>query len=136
MATKTKKDYTFAVGRRKTSIARVRLYAGRGENVINGKPASEYFPSASETKLLQMPFEVTKTAGKFYSSIKIIGGGKVSQLTAATHGLARALNEIDVENYRGVLKSHGLLTRDSRERQRRKIGTGGKARRQKSSPKR
>jgi small subunit ribosomal protein S9 len=136
MAAKPKKDYTFAVGRRKTSIARVRLYAGRGENIINGKPALEYFPSASQAKLLQMPFEVTETIGKYYSSIKIVGGGKVSQLTAATHGLARALNEIDVENFRGALKSHGLLTRDARERQRRKVGTGGKSRRQKSSPKR
>lgn len=132
----TKKDYTFAVGRRKTSIARVRLYSGRGENVVNGKTVSEYFPSAVELKLWELPFEVTKTAGKYYASVKVVGGGKKSQLSAALHGVSRALNAVDTANFHTALKSKGLLTRDSRERQRRKIGTGGKARRQKSSPKR
>ena len=132
----TKKDYTFAVGRRKTSVARVRLYSGRGESLVNGKVVNEYFPSQVELKLWQMPFEATKTVGKYYASVKIVGGGKKSQLSAALHGLSRALDSVDSANFHTALKSKGLLTRDSRERQRRHIGTGGKARRQKSSPKR
>ncbi len=136
MATKIKKDYTFAVGRRKTSIARVRLYSGKGEDIVNAMPATQYFPAASELKLWQLPFDVTKTVGKFYASIKIVGGGKKSQLTACMHGISRALNIIDEAGNHTPLKSRKLLTRDSRERQRRKVGTGGKARRQKSSPKR
>src|SRR3989344_328516 len=131
----TKKEYTFAVGRRKTSIARVRLSKGRGENMVNGKLLAEYFPGDFYSKLLITPFSTTKTEGMYWFSAKIVGGGKDGQLGALVHGISRALSIVDTNN-RSPLKKLGLLTRDARKRQRRHVGTGGKARRQKSSPKR
>lgn len=131
----TKRDYIFAVGRRKGAVARVRLYSGRGESSVSGKPVNEYFSGAAETKLWSRPFDVTKTAGKYWVSVKVEGGGKAGQLDAVVLGVARALSASD-PNYRSSLKKHGLLTRDARIRERRKVGTGGKARRRKQSPKR
>lgn len=131
----TKKDYIFAVGRRKDAIARVRLYKGAGESVINEKATQVYFPGAAEAKLFNLPFEVTKTTGKYWISAKVAGGGKAGQLQAVTHGVSRALTIVD-ESFRLMLRKHNLLTRDPRTRERRKIGTGGKSRRKKQSPKR
>lgn len=131
----TKKDYMFAVGRRKSAVARVRLYSGRGDSVVNGKPALEYFPGAAEAKFWNKPFDVTKTASKYWVSIKVAGGGKAGQMSAVVHGIARALTAVD-EGNRLALRRHDLLTRDARIRERRKVGTGGKARRKKQSPKR
>lgn len=135
MAKATKKDYTFAVGRRRTSVARVRLYSGRGENVVNEKPFKEYFPTLTWDKLLELPFKATETEGKYWVSAKVAGGGKHGQLEAVVHGISHALVTVN-EELRPSLKKYSLLTRDSRKRQRRRIGTGGKSRRQKSSPKR
>lgn len=136
MAKKQNKDYIFAVGRRKTSVARVRLYSGKGQTVVNGKPIQEYFPGQVAQHLYPRPFALTQTENKYYATVKVLGGGKEGQLDAVVHGLARALNELDREKFRPVLKKHGLLTRDARKRERRKVGTGGKARRKKQSPKR
>ncbi|MDO8599905.1 MAG: 30S ribosomal protein S9 [bacterium] len=130
-----KKDYTFAVGRRKDAVARVRLYKGVGDSVINEKATQVYFPGPAQAKIFSLPFEVTKTVGKYWISAKVAGGGKAGQLQAVTHGVSRALTIVD-EDFRLMLRKHDLLTRDPRTRERRKIGKGGKARRKKQSPKR
>ena len=125
---KAKQNYTFTVGRRKTSSARVRLFKGAGENTINDKKING--------SLVEKPFKVADCVGKFYFSAVVVGGGKVSQLQAVVHGVSRALVKLDPEKYRIPLKKEGLLMRDPRERLRRMVGTGGKARRKKQSPKR
>lgn len=137
MAKKSKKlGYIFAVGRRKTAVARVRLYRKPGEMVVNNLPVAQYFPGDVSKQLYRLPLEVTETEGKVSFSIKVSGSGKRGQLGAAVHGMARALSLFNREKYRKSLKIAGLLTRDPRTRERRKVGTGGKARRQKQSPKR
>lgn len=130
------KDYTFASGRRKSSTARVRLHSGRKESEINSQLIGKYFPGEIMRNSWNRPFELTDTLGKFYITAKVVGGGKNGQLDAVTHATAKALASLDVEKFRGPLKSAGLLTRDARIRERRKVGKGGKARRAKQSPKR
>jgi small subunit ribosomal protein S9 len=142
-------SFTYAVGRRREAVARVRVYNPQsttvtvfeneykvGDLVINGKQAAEYFrfkPYAPKYKKL---FELTDTLGKYFISVKVVGGGIEGQLEAMLHGIARAYDKIDTEKYHTLLKENGYLTRDPRTRERRKVGTGGKARRQKQSPKR
>lgn len=122
--------YTFAVGRRKSASARVRLYKGAGENMINGKKIVEKLAE------LARPFKLTDTEGKYFFTAKVAGGGKEGQIEAIVHGIARAFVKLNSEKFRVVLKKANLLTRDSRVRLRRMVGTGGKARRKKQSPKR
>lgn len=131
-----KKDYTYAVGRRKEASARVRLFRGKGESTVNGKPVAEYFPGEINKDKYTKPFNTVEAGDKFYFSARVEGGGKKGQLGAVVHGVARALAKLEKEKYRIPLKNSGLLTRDSRVKERRKAGTGGKARRQKQSPKR
>jgi small subunit ribosomal protein S9 len=133
---KIKKDYFFAVGRRRTSSARVRLYKGRKESLVNGKAIAEYFPGEISKSYWQKPFTLSDTLGKYYVTVKVTGGGKKGQLEAAVHGIAKALVLANSEKFKLSLKKAGLLTRDARIRQRRMVGTGGKARRKKQSPKR
>lgn len=137
---KTKKEitkkFTYAVGRRKEASARIRLFKGRQPLLVNEKPIEEYFPGLAMKALYERPFRQTETLGKYYATIKVVGGGPSGQLQAVVHGLSRALALADREKFRSKLKKAGLLTRDSRERQRRMVGTGGKARRKKQSPKR
>jgi small subunit ribosomal protein S9 len=138
MATSKKqnKDYIYAVGRRKTATARVRLYPKKGDLLVNGVAAGEYFQGpVSASKYLE-PLRLTDTFDKFSFSAKVEGSGKNAQLGAVIHGLARALAKHDAENYRPLLKKQGFLTRDPRMKESRKVGTGGKARRKKQSPKR
>ncbi len=125
-----------AVGRRKESVARVRLVRGVGEMVVNGELIGEYFPGEAAKMAYIKPFELTGTGGKYFATIKVAGGGKVGQLDAAVLGIARALNILDKEKYRSVLKAAGLLRRDARVRERRKFGLAQKARARKQSPKR
>lgn len=133
----TKKiNYTYAVGRRRSASARVRLYKGKDQHEVNGKPIGEYFPGVIMKSKWEKPFELTDTLGKYFVTVKVVGGGKEGQLDAVVHGIARTLNELDREKYRISLKRAGLLTRDARKKERRKVGTGGKARRKKQSPKR
>ena len=140
--------YYEAVGRRKESVARVRLYLATkgsitlkgtkikaGDMVINGKQAKQIFLHEYEEKRYMEPLTLTKNADRFAISIKVSGGGPNGQLEAIILGISRALCKAG-EEYRPVLKTQGLLTRDPRVRERRKVGTGGKARRQKQSPKR
>ena len=145
-----KKDYIFAVGRRKSSVARVRLYQTvkadlvwgetpikKGEIFVNKKPIADYFPSDIERKLYTEPLRITNTHQQNYAfTIKVEGGGPSGQLQAVIAGIAKVLSSLDPEKYRPTLKKKGFLTRDSRIRERRVVGMGGKSRRKKQSPKR
>lgn len=125
-----------AVGRRREAVARVRLFKGQGQLTVNGKPISEYFTGLVAQKLYQRPFDLTKTSGQVSGSVKVEGGGFNSQLEATIHGIARALQILDKDKNRSILKANKLLTRDSRARERRKFGQAGRARAKKQSPKR
>jgi small subunit ribosomal protein S9 len=128
--------YTYAVGRRKEAAVRVRVMKGKDVSTMNGKPASVYFPGELNKILMERPLKITGTIDKYYFTAKSIGGGKHAQLEALVLGISKALIKIDKEGFRTTLKKDGLLTRDARIRERRKVNTGGKARRQKQSPKR
>lgn len=136
MARKKKINCIYAVGRRRSASARIRLFHGKGESTVNGKSIAQYFPGVINKDKWTKPFKVTETTGKFYVSVKVVGGGKNGQLGAVVHGISRALAKAKEEMYRKPLKKEGLLTRDARVRERRKVGTGGRARRKKQSPKR
>lgn len=129
-------DYIYAVGRRKEAHARVRIYRGKGENTVNGMTVAKYFPGEIAKKAIAKPFGATETSDKHYFSARVRGGGKESQLEAVVLGIARALVKLSAEKNRPILRKLNLLTRDSRIRQRRMVGMGGKARRKKQSPKR
>lgn len=138
-----KANYIYAVGRRKTANARVRIYKTKSvpgmdgvQLSVNGKSAEAYFPGETAKAAYRKPFILTETLTKMSASVVVAGSGKMGQLDAVVHGISRALALLDRDAYRSILKSAGLLTRDSRTRQRRMIGTGGKARRTKQSPKR
>lgn len=131
-----KTNYTHSSGKRRTAKARVRLYSGKGVNLVNEKTFEEYFPGASQKVLWLKPFELTGTVDKYYVTARVVGGGKIGQLEAVVHAIAKAFSLKDTEKFRSALKKAGLLKRDSRIRQRRMVGTGGKSRRAKQSPKR
>lgn len=131
---KNNQKYTATHGRRKEATARVRLFKGKGLNLINGKPLESYFFGEVARKRLQNVFEITKTEGKFYTTVTVKGSGKNSQLEAIIHGLAQALAK--EEGLRGIVKKAGMLTRDARVKERRKYGLAQKARKGKQSPKR
>jgi len=132
---KPKGTFYHAHGRRKTATARVRLYPGKGEITVNGKPVSEYFSGEVAKILYERPFRLTDTLGRFDTSIKVVGSGLSSQLQAVAHGISKALLEI-VPDARPVLKKDKLLRRDPRAKERRKYGLAQKARKGKQSPKR
>ena len=123
------------VGRRKEAVARVRITPGEGQLTINGKPIAEYFAGNIFQKLYSRPLEITKTFGKYSVSVRVEGGGKVAQVGAMVHGLARALSKASPD-FKVILKKEGMLTRDARVKERRKYGHAGKARAKKQSPKR
>ena len=131
-----KVNYFYATGKRKESSARVRVFHGKGENTVNAAPAEKYFPGKVSENLWKKPFRVTETTDKYYFSAKVAGGGKQGQLDALVNGIAKALVKISEEKNKKELRKFGLLTRDSRIRQRRMVGMGGKSRRAKQSPKR
>lgn len=135
-SSKTKRgDYIAAVGRRKTSVARVRLYRGSGASQVNDKAFEAYFNAWVDRNVVMDPLVTTETDKSVYFTIKVVGGGVKSQAQAASHGLSRALVKLSAD-HKQTLRKKGLLTRDPRMRETRKIGTGGKARRAKQSPKR
>ena len=111
-------------GRRKTAIARVRLAAGTGKIVVNGRPFETYFPLESLRGVVTQPLTVTGSADKFDAQIAVTGGGPNGQAGAVRHGIARALLTVDI-NLRPLLKAEGLLTRDPRKRERKKYGQPG-----------
>lgn len=114
-------QYYYATGRRKTSVARVRLYPERGPIVVNGKPMEEAYPWDTWQELITQPFRTTETENKYRVVAKVTGGGVVSQAGALRHGISRALLESD-PGLRPILKKTGLLTRDSREKESKKYG--------------
>ena len=140
------KNFVYGVGRRKEASAEVRLYTTsgvkwgemgveKGQILVNKMKAQDYFGKDRE-RIYTEPLVLTNTQDKFAITVKVMGGGKEGQLDAMVLGIARALNTLDREKYRLTLKKKGLLTRDPRVRERRKVGMGGKARRRKQSPKR
>jgi small subunit ribosomal protein S9 len=130
------KGYQQAVGRRKESVARVRLFKGQAQLTVNGKPIAEYFRGPIAQRSYQRPFELTHTLGQYTGTVKVEGGGFSSQLGATVLGIARALQDFDKEKLRPSLKKNGLLTRDPRAKERRKYGLAHAARAKKQSPKR
>lgn len=110
-----------ATGRRKTAVARVRLLAGTGRILVNGRPYREYFPLLSLQKWVEQPLRVTGNLDKFDVVAKVEGGGISGQAGAVRHGIARALVLAD-GGLRRRLKKEGLLTRDPRMKERRKYG--------------
>lgn len=142
-------QYYEAVGRRKVATARVRLYVAntgsvtlhnvsleKGAMVVNDRPVEKYFPGEVCKKMYLEPFRTTNTLGRFVVSVKVTGGGLSGQLGAVIHGISRALEKVDKEKFRPILKKRGFMTRDPRAKQRRKAGFAGKARARKQSPKR
>ena len=113
--------YFYGTGRRKKSIARVRVYAGTGKVTINDRDIDDYFGLETLKLIVNQPFNVTGTVGKFDIISTVKGGGVSGQAGAIRHGLARALLQAD-ENYRPALKAAGLLTRDPRMKERKKYG--------------
>ncbi len=115
------KPYFYGTGRRKSSVARVRLYPGSGNITINGRTIDEYFGLETLKLIVNQPFGITDTMGKFDIVANVKGGGISGQAGAIRHGAARALLLVD-ENYRPLLKKAGLLTRDPRMKERKKYG--------------
>lgn len=120
--TAPKGQFFYGVGRRKTSVARVRLYPGTGSITINGKTSADYFGGRGLNQiLLQAPLRATQTNERFDVVATVVGGGISGQVGAVRHGIARALLRFD-EELRPTLKSAGMLTRDPRMKERKKVG--------------
>ena len=115
------KPYFYGTGRRKKSVARVRLYAGTGNITVNGRDVDDYFGLETLKLIINQPFGVTSTEGKFDVVCTAKGGGISGQAGAIRHGIARALLQAD-ETYRPPLKKAGFLTRDPRMKERKKYG--------------
>ncbi len=115
------KPYFYGTGRRKSSIARVRVMPGTGVITINGKDIDEYFGLETLKLIVNQPFGVTDTVGKFDIIANVRGGGFSGQAGAISHGLSRALLSVD-ESYKPMLKKAGFLTRDPRMKERKKYG--------------
>jgi small subunit ribosomal protein S9 len=113
--------YIEAVGRRKTATARVRIYPGTGEIVVNDKPMEEYFGRALDRMILRQPLTLVGADATYNISVHVNGGGEGGQAAAVRLGISRALCKSD-ENLRGPLKSAGFLTRDARAKERKKPG--------------
>ena len=114
-------QYYHGTGRRKTSVASVRLYPGTGAVVINGKPLDELFVRITHRQAILQPLVVAESQDKFNAQVKVQGGGISGWAGAIAHGIARALVAAD-ENLKPVLRRHGLLTRDPRVKERKKYG--------------
>ena len=112
----------YGTGRRKKSVARVRLVPGTGAITINKRDIDEYFGLETLKVVVRQPLELTATTGKFDLIVNVTGGGFTGQAGAIRHGISRALLEVDSEEYRPLLKAAGFLTRDSRMKERKKYG--------------
>ena len=115
------KPYFYGTGRRKKSVARVRVLPGTGVITVNGKTVEEYFGLATLKQIVRQPLVLTNTTEKFDVFVTVNGGGLGGQAGAIRHGIARALVK-ENEEYKGVLKTAGLLTRDPRMKERKKYG--------------
>jgi small subunit ribosomal protein S9 len=126
--------YHYAVGRRKTSTAQVRLYSGKGDNIVNGKKLEEFCAIALDAKRILTPLTVTNTENDYHFNADVKGGGTTGQISAIKLGIARALVKSN-ETYKPILKENDLMTRDPRMKERKKPYTRG-ARRGKQFSKR
>ena len=111
----------YATGRRKTSVARVRLVPGEGNVIINGREMKEYFGLKTLELIVRQPLHLTETVDKYDVIAQVEGGGSSGQAGAIRHGISRALLKVDID-LRAALKKAGFLTRDPREKERRKYG--------------
>jgi small subunit ribosomal protein S9 len=127
-------NYNYGTGRRKESVARVFIKAGSGKIVVNDKPVDEYFSRETGRMIVRQPLVLTDSLGKFDIMVNVAGGGESGQAGAVRHGITRALIDLDVA-MKPVLKQAGLVTRDAREVERKKVGFH-KARRRKQFSKR
>ena len=118
------KDKYYATGKRKSSIARVWLRAGTGEVTVNTRKAADFFCRPTLLMLMNEPFELTQVLGRFDVTASVAGGGLAGQAGAVRHGISKALLEVNPQ-FRGVLKKAGMLTRDSRVKERKKYGQPG-----------
>ena len=116
------KEQYYGTGRRKSSVARVRLVPGNGKITINGRDIDDYFGLDTLKVIVRQPLTATSTVGKFDVITKVEGGGFTGQAGAIRHGIARALLEVDSDAFRATLKAAGFLTRDSRMKERKKYG--------------
>lgn len=116
------KEQFYGTGRRKSSVARVRLVPGNGKVTINGRDIDDYFGLDTLKVIVRQPLTATSTVGNFDVIAKVEGGGFTGQAGAIRHGIARALLEVDSDAYRATLKAAGFLTRDSRMKERKKYG--------------
>ena len=115
-------EFYYGTGRRKKSVARVRLIPGKGEIKINGRTLDEYFGLETLKVIVKQPLAITDTEGRYDVIANVTGGGFTGQAGAIRHGVARALLEVDSETYRPLLKKAGFLTRDPRMKERKKYG--------------
>ncbi|MBI2753678.1 MAG: 30S ribosomal protein S9 [Betaproteobacteria bacterium] len=127
-------DYYYGTGRRKSAVARVFLKAGKGQFVVNGKPVDEFFARETGRMIVRQPLAATKSLSTFDITVNVYGGGENGQAGAVRHGIARALIEYD-SSVKPALKAAGLVTRDAREVERKKVGLH-KARKRKQYSKR
>jgi small subunit ribosomal protein S9 len=104
-----KQNWTYAVGRRRSASSRVRLFKGKGESTVNGKPIDKYFPGKILQNAYTKPFKATETTDKFYVTAKVDGGGKMGQVDAVVLAIAKALVKIDESKYKRPLRKLGLL---------------------------
>ena len=117
-----KTPYFYGTGRRKSSVARVRLYQGTGKITINDRDIDDYFGLETLKVVVKQPLALTETTEKFDVLVNVHGGGYTGQAGAIRHGISRALLEVDSEEYRPLLKKAGFLTRDPRMKERKKYG--------------
>jgi Ribosomal protein S9 len=117
-----KTPFFYGTGRRKSSVARVRLYKGTGKIVINNREIDDYFGLDTLKVIVRQPLELTGLTDRFDVVCNVAGGGVTGQAGAIRHGIARALLQYDTENLRPMLKSAGFLTRDPRMKERKKYG--------------
>ena len=126
--------YNYGTGRRKSAVARVFMKPGKGNIVVNDKPIDEFFSRETGRMVVRQPLELTEMMGKFDIMVNVAGGGESGQAGAVRHGITRALIDFDA-NLKPVLSKAGLVTRDAREVERKKVGLR-KARRRKQFSKR
>jgi len=126
--------YNYGTGRRKNAVARVFIKLGKGDIIVNDKPVDVYFSRETGRMVVRQPLELTETMGKFDIMVNVQGGGESGQAGAVRHGITRALIDFD-ETLRPALRVAGLVTRDAREVERKKVGLR-KARKRKQFSKR
>ena len=117
----TTQTYDRGTGKRKCAVAQVKLFSGRGDIIVNGKPYQDVFPRREHRRTIEHPFVATDTEGKFNVEVKVNGGGISGQAWAIRHGIARALVKAN-EQFKPLLRREGLMTRDPRVKERKKYG--------------